>query len=164
MSEQPYRSEALLAELRAATSSKAAEECDICQLQNNIVCVHLTEDQYASLKARKRSIADDRRKGIELRVFDCGHVYRSLSRAWLDIDRPRTKTKGLCSECWRYITTNGRRVRLDSVGEVRRRPRPKRKSKSKTLHKSGVGPRPSRPIGEYQHWRVRGPMVGKWQV
>ncbi|KAI1165946.1 hypothetical protein F5B18DRAFT_649341 [Nemania serpens] len=107
MSEQPYRSEALLAELRAATSSKAAEECDICQLQNNIVCVHLTEDQYASLKARKRSIADDRRKGIELRVFDCGHVYRSLSRAWLDIDRPRTKTKGLCT-LGKYVAGLGR--------------------------------------------------------
>ncbi|KAI1175001.1 hypothetical protein F4777DRAFT_598854 [Nemania sp. FL0916] len=63
MTAQPYTQPALLASLRAASSSNAAEVCDTCQLQHKIVCTHLTEEQYSSLKATKRpTLASGREK------------------------------------------------------------------------------------------------------
>ncbi|KAI1197089.1 hypothetical protein F5X97DRAFT_324831 [Nemania serpens] len=135
MSFQPYKSEVLLAELRAATSSNVAEECEMCDLQHKIACVHLTGDQYASLKAKKRRKADDQRNGVVLRVFGCGHVYRSLTRVWRNVRGPKTKTEGLCPVCWRYIATDGRRI-CKNPGMVRRTPKPK--LKLKTSHESDV--------------------------
>ncbi|KAI0968078.1 hypothetical protein F4678DRAFT_464981 [Xylaria arbuscula] len=54
-----YKSEALLAKLRAATPSNSVEDCELCQLQNKIVCDHLTAEQYASLKTTKRTLATE---------------------------------------------------------------------------------------------------------
>lgn len=150
MSDQRYMSQALLAKRRPVTIPNSAER--------------LTESQCASLKARKQKIANDRKKGVDLHVFECGHVYRSLTRAWLDIGGPKTKIKGMCNECWRYIVTDGRRVCLDNPGKVRRRPKSKSKSESKseTSYKTGVAiSRPTRPIGEHKQWRLRGLMVGR---
>ncbi|KAI1110664.1 hypothetical protein F5Y14DRAFT_465373 [Nemania sp. NC0429] len=170
MKNQAYKSEVLLAQLRAARPSNAVEECEMCELQHKIVCEHLTEDQYALLKARKRRVSNDRKKGIELRVFQCGHVYRFHRRAWLDIDRTKkTKTRDLCSECWRYIATDGRRVCLETVGKVRPRRQRTRKPELDSTSKTSLSlpvpkRRRARYVGEFKYWRVRGPMVGGMEV
>ncbi|KAI0113640.1 hypothetical protein GGR51DRAFT_556788 [Nemania sp. FL0031] len=136
MTSQDYGSEAILAELRAAVSSNSAEECGMCLLLNKIECSHLTAEQYASLKATKRSMAAEGEEGFPLRVFECGHVYRGNRRAWRNISGPKIKTGGMCSQCWRQIGSGGRRVRLDTIGKVRPRLK-KAPSKSRVDGKRG---------------------------
>ncbi|KAI0855629.1 hypothetical protein F4860DRAFT_452464 [Xylaria cubensis] len=156
MKSEAYKSAHLLAELRSATDSNNIEECEICQLQNRIVCTHLTETQYASLKAAKRTIASERARGNKLRVFECGHVYHNLYSVRRSTPGPKEKTKGICDECWRYIASDGRRMR---IGRDRNKRRPNGLYRSKvdtTRHK--------RLRGRFRVWKIRGPMIGKLQV
>ncbi|KAI1275931.1 hypothetical protein F5Y07DRAFT_162209 [Xylaria sp. FL0933] len=119
MADNTYRSEALLAELRAAIPSNSVKDCEVCLLQNRIACVHLTDQQYASLKAGKRTLASE---GDVYRTFECGHLYHALRRVTRTYGAPTVETEGMCGECWRYIASNGKRRRIDVVGK-RRRPR-----------------------------------------
>ncbi|KAI0424957.1 hypothetical protein F5Y09DRAFT_352828 [Xylaria sp. FL1042] len=118
MANNTYRSGALLASLRADIPSNPVENCEMCLLQNRIVCVHLTARQYASLKAGKRKLATE---GEVYRIFECGHVCHALRRVALPHGAPTVKTKGLCSECWRYIASNGKRVCHENVGKRRKK-------------------------------------------
>ncbi|KAI1295926.1 hypothetical protein F5Y03DRAFT_410367 [Xylaria venustula] len=150
-----YKSEALLAELRAAIPSNSVESYEVCQLQNKIVCDHLTTEQYASLKATKRTLTAET---DNYRVYECGHVYRALCRVAHVYLGPKEKTAGLCSQCWRYLTTDGKRIRLDHRGK--RRPKnPNAKLRSRNID---TRPRPRR--GPYRIWRVRGHMMGERKV
>ncbi|KAI0869293.1 hypothetical protein GGS24DRAFT_166829 [Hypoxylon argillaceum] len=155
MGSKVYNSEALLAGLRAATGSTEADECEMCNIQHRVVCHHLTVEQYASLKTTKRTLDTERHV---LRVFECGHVYRGLRRAWRNIGGPKVKTEGFCSECWRWIASDRRRVRLDHAGKVR-------STSKEPMSRSRVDTtRYKRLRGKFKVWRLRGPMVGRRQV
>ncbi|KAI0907350.1 hypothetical protein F4823DRAFT_23894 [Ustulina deusta] len=154
MASSAYKSEGLLAALRAATASNSAENCEVCQLQNKIVCDHLTAQQYASLKATKRTLATE---GDAFRVFECGDVYHALRRISCIYRGPKEKTKGLCNECWRYIVSNGKRRRVDHVG--------KRRNQSNARYRSKVDDTGYvRLRGKYRIWSMRGPMIGRRQI
>ncbi|KAI1754855.1 hypothetical protein F4782DRAFT_463607 [Xylaria castorea] len=158
MGNNVYKSARLLAELRAGTDSNDIEECEVCQLQHRIVCAHLTETQYASLTAGKRTVAVERARSDILRVFECGHVYDDALRRVRGSTRgPKEKTKGFCGECWRFIASDGRGMRLDRERGKHRRPNGSYRSKVDTT-------RYKRLRGKFRVWKIRGPMVGKAQV
>ncbi|KAI8948214.1 hypothetical protein F4801DRAFT_581636 [Xylaria longipes] len=151
------KSRGLLAVLRAETGSNDAEECEMCELLHRITCAHLTKAQYASLKATKRTVASERARGGDmLRVFECGHVYDALRRVRRSTRGPKEKTEGFCAECWRYIASDGRRMRLDRDRGKRRSNGSYRSTVDTTRHR--------RLRGRFRVWRIRGPMVGKTQV
>ncbi|KAI0469212.1 hypothetical protein F4859DRAFT_137541 [Xylaria cf. heliscus] len=156
MFDEEYRSIWLLSELRALTGSNDAEECEICELQHRIVCEHLTNAQYASLKAGKRTVATERARGT-LRVFECGHVYDALRLVRRSTRGPKEKTKGFCPDCWRYIYSSGRRMRpAPDVGKRRRSNGSYRSRVDTTRYK--------RLRGKFRVWRIRGPMIGQVEV
>ncbi|GAW25392.1 hypothetical protein SAMD00023353_0503360 [Rosellinia necatrix] len=168
----PYKSERLLAELRAAASSDSdsVQDCEVCQLLHKTVCNHLTAEQYASLKAKKVATATGESDAV-YRVFECGHLYKGLRRMDYDIQvrrywlprlplshhfpGPKEQTKGFCSDCWKYIASDGRRV--GSKGGRRRPP--------KRLHRLKVDTtRNKRPRGTVRLWSIRGPLIGTTAV
>ncbi|KAI0550357.1 hypothetical protein F4679DRAFT_208574 [Xylaria curta] len=156
MKSEAYKSAHLLAELRSATDTNDVEECEICQIQNRIVCVHLTDAQYASLKAGKRTVATERARGNKLRVFECGHVYENLYSVRRSTPGPKEKTKGFCDECWRYLASDGRRMR---VGRDRSRRR-----LNVSFRSTVDTTRRQRLRGRFRVWRIRGPMIGRVQL
>ncbi|KAH8160807.1 hypothetical protein CIB48_g7431 [Xylaria polymorpha] len=164
MESKVNRPSRLLAELRAATGSNA-DECDMCLIMNKIVCDHLTQADYASLKATKRTVATERARGDILRVFSCGHVYDALRPVRCTTRGPKEKTHGFCPDCWRHIASEGRRKR-PARDRGKRRPSDGR-YKPKEILRRRLGAdttRPSRFGGQFRVWRVRGPMVGKVPV
>jgi hypothetical protein len=158
MAKAAYRSDILLAELRATASSSStpASECGTCQLQHRVVCTHLTEEQYASLKATKRAIAHQG-ENKSLHLYECGHVYRDLCRIGRDARGPKQRTKGLCTECWRYVASDGRRMCVDHERGYSRPSYVSHKSKADDT-------RYKRRRGKFRVWRIRGPMVEKVQL
>ncbi|KAI2631787.1 hypothetical protein GGS21DRAFT_161371 [Xylaria nigripes] len=107
MATAPCKSAALLAPPRPATS---ANDRRLSRLHKRTVCCHRGLAQYARLKASKRTVDNDRKQNIMLRVFECGHVYKWLWRIGRHTRGRKEKTKGICGECWRYMATDGRRM------------------------------------------------------
>ncbi|KAI1736451.1 hypothetical protein F4680DRAFT_261526 [Xylaria scruposa] len=171
MNGQAYKSAYLLAELRSATDTNSVEKCEICQLHNRIVCVHSTDAQYASLKAKKRTVATEHASGNKLRVFECGHVYDNLNSVRRSTPGPKEKTKGFCDECWRYLASDGRRMRAGR-DRSRRRVNNSYKPKVDTIRRrlnssfqSTVDTTPRQRLrGKFKVWKVRGLMIGTVQV
>ncbi|KAI0403440.1 hypothetical protein F4802DRAFT_289364 [Xylaria palmicola] len=69
----------------------------------------MTGQQYAALKAARRTAAGTRERDYVLRVFECGHLADALGRVRWRTPGPREKVRGLCGDCWRHIASDGRR-------------------------------------------------------
>ncbi|KAI0436211.1 hypothetical protein F4803DRAFT_246697 [Xylaria telfairii] len=163
MESKVNRPSRLLAELREAMGS-TTDECDMCQLMNKIVCDHLTEAEYASLKATKRTVGTERTRDGILCVFECGHVYDAGRQVQRTTRGLKEKTNGFCPDCWRHIASGGRRMRPGRNGGKRRPSNGKSKPKQIPLRRPVDTMRPPRPRGKFRVWRIRGPMVGRAPV
>ncbi|KAI1813620.1 hypothetical protein GGS20DRAFT_552539 [Poronia punctata] len=156
-----YTQQNLLAELRSNQAHAHTQDCEACTILNKVTCPHLTNAQCNTLKATKRPTGGDL-----LFLYDCRHVYRGLMRISRDIRGNKVRVRGSCIECWRYLVTDGRRMRVDHVGM--RRPRTKKNNNKKNGDAVDDDDdddiptaRRRRPQGKVRFWRLGGRQVGE---
>ncbi|KAI1439050.1 hypothetical protein GGR50DRAFT_221003 [Xylaria sp. CBS 124048] len=158
---------AMLAELRTAAAaatyaelSGPAKDCSVCQSPNVTPSCPVNEEECASLKTTKRTADSDRKQGIVLRVFECGHVYKHLSRVSRDIRGPRKTTKGMCGECWRHIASDRRRILVDREHGGRRGASGRSCGRSYGRPKAD-NTRYKKQRAKFRVWVIRGPVGRK---
>lgn len=154
MTDSTAKLESLLHALRAEDPSNSVANCDVCQLMGRIVCPHLSEEQYALLKAGKRKLETE---NDIFRVYECGCVWRAGYRCVMTHRGPKETGKGLCAACWRCTATDGRRMRLQVVGERRYQGKARYRARADDSKRR-------RQAGTMRRWRVRGWMIGKVQI